>query len=60
MDKRGNMLTTGDVSFILRVHPNTVSQWSNQRIIKPYRTAQNSWRRFRLDEIVGLHFERVF
>ncbi len=60
MDKQGNMLTTGEVSFILRVHPDTVRQWSNQRIITPYRVAQNGWRRFRLDEIVGLHFKRVF
>ena len=60
MDKQGNMLITGEASFILRVPPDTVRQWSNQRIIKPYRTAQNSWRRFRLDEIVSLHFRRVF
>ena len=54
------MLTTGEVAFLLEVHPNTVRRWSNQEVIGAYRSVHQDKRRFRRDEIVSLFLKRAF
>jgi excisionase family DNA binding protein len=45
------MLTTGDVARLLGLHPNTVRLWSNQGIIKSFRTGPRDNRRYRRSDI---------
>jgi len=54
-----NMLTTGEVARLLNVHPSTVRQWSNRRIIKAYRIGPRAERRFRRDDVAIFLLERA-
>ncbi len=46
-----NMLTTGEVARLLRVHINTVRRWNNQGVIHAYRIGARGDRRFRQQDI---------
>jgi len=59
-ERASNLLTTVQVAFLLNVHPNTVRQWSNQKVIEAYRTTNQGRRKFRRDEIIRLYFRRAF
>ena len=59
-ERKSTMLTTGEVAYLLNVHPNTVRRWSNQKVIKAYRIGHQGNRRFRQDEIVSFFMERAF
>jgi excisionase family DNA binding protein len=41
-----NMLTVGEVSSILHVHPNTLRRWSDKGLIKSYSITPRGDRRF--------------
>jgi excisionase family DNA binding protein len=45
------MLTTGDVSLLLGLHPNTVRRWGQKGILKVYRIGPRGYRRFRREDI---------
>ena len=58
-DKMGPMLTVREVARLLHIHTNTVRQWSNQGILKPYRIGSRSDRRFRWEDITGFLSEQA-
>jgi excisionase family DNA binding protein len=49
--KRERMLTTGKVSRLLHIHPNTVRQWSDKGYIRTYRIGTRADRRFKQDDV---------
>lgn len=59
-ERISNMLTTSEVARLLKVHPNTVRRWSNQRILKAYCISPRGERRFHRNDIAGLLMERAF
>ena len=54
-----NMLTTGEVARLLDVHPSTVRQWSNRKILKAYRIGPRGDRRYRRDDVAIFLLERT-
>ena len=46
-----SMLTVGEVAQMLHMHENTVRQWSNREIIKPYKINMRGDRRFKREEV---------
>jgi excisionase family DNA binding protein len=46
-----NMLTMGEVSRLLRVHPNTLRRWCDQGRIRAYRITPRGDRRFKRRDI---------
>lgn len=51
VSQRKDMLSVGDVSQLLGVHPNTARHWSEMGILKSYRIGPRRDRRFRLEDI---------
>ena len=45
------MLTTSEAARLLRVHPNTIRQWSNKRLLHAYRLGPRGDRRFKRKDI---------
>jgi excisionase family DNA binding protein len=52
--ENGNLLTVGQVSKILHIHPNTVRRWSNSGILTAYRISKRGDRRFKKEEVTLL------
>ncbi len=48
-----HMMTTSEVACLLKVHINTVRQWSNQGILKAYRIGSRGDRRFDKDDVAA-------
>ena len=46
------MVTVGEASQILHVHPNTLRKWSDQGLIPSYRIGQRRDRRFAVEDLV--------
>jgi len=46
-----NMLTMGEVSRLLCVHPNTLRRWCDQGRIRAYRITPRGDRRFKREDI---------
>ena len=55
----GEMLTTGEVAYLLNVHPGTVRWWNDRGIIKAYRIGPRGERRFRRSDIAVFFMERA-
>lgn len=49
-----SMLTVREVAQMLHMHENTVRQWSNRGIIKPYKINMRGDRRFKKEEIEAI------
>ena len=45
------LLSTGDVSRLLNVHPNTVRRWSRSGLLKTYRLGPRGDRRFMREDV---------
>ena len=45
------LLSTGDVSRLLSVHPNTVRRWSRSGLLKTYRLGPRGDRRFMAEDV---------
>jgi excisionase family DNA binding protein len=45
------MLTTSEAAKLLRVHPNTIRQWANKRLLHAYRLGPRGDRRFKRKDI---------
>ena len=56
---RSTMLTTGDVARIFNVHPSTIRRWSEQGIIKAYRTCLRGDRRFGREDVAVAYLDRA-
>ena len=54
-----NMLTTGEVACLLKVHPSTVRWWNDHGVIKAYRIGPRGERRFRRADIAVFFLERA-
>jgi len=46
-----DILTTGEAAKLLRVHPNTIRQWANKRLLHAYRLGPRGDRRFKRKDI---------
>jgi len=53
MPKSSGMLTTTEVADFLHVHPNTVRQWADKRLLHAYRLGPRGDRRFKLEDLEG-------
>ncbi len=53
------MLTTGEVARIFNVHVSTIGRWSQQGILKAYRTGPRGDRRFRREDVAVLYLDRA-
>ena len=53
------MLTTGEVARIFNVHTSTIRRWSEQGILKAYRTEPRGNRRFRREEVAVLYLDKA-
>jgi excisionase family DNA binding protein len=53
------MLTTSEVAAIFNVHVSTIRRWSEQGIIKAYRTGPRGERRFRREDVAVLFLDRA-
>ena len=51
MKKNSGMLTTTEVAHLLHIHPNTVRQWANKRLLPAYRLGTRGDRRFKREEV---------
>ena len=51
MKTNSEMLTTTEVAKLLRVHANTVRQWSNKGLLHAYRLGTRGDRRFRREDV---------
>lgn len=58
-EKMADMLTTGEVAYLLDVHASTVRCWSNRGLLKAYRVGPRGERRFRRDDIAVFFLERA-
>ncbi len=47
------MVTVGEASQILPVHPNTLRKWSDQGLIPTYRIGQRRDRRFAVEDLLA-------
>jgi excisionase family DNA binding protein len=47
-----NLLTTGEVAFLLDVHPSTVRRWSDGKLLRGYRIGSRADRRYFWEDIV--------
>ena len=47
------MVTVGEASQILHVHPNTLRKWSDQGLIPTYRIGQRRDRRFAVEDLLA-------
>ncbi len=45
------MLTTSEAARLLRVHPNTIRQWANKRLLHAYRLGPRGDRRFKRKDV---------
>lgn len=45
------LLTVGEVSKILNIHPNTLRRWTDEGKMVSYRIAQRGDRRFKLSDV---------
>ena len=45
------MLTTAEAARLLHVHPNTIRQWANKRLLHAYRLGPRGDRRFKRKDI---------
>ncbi|MFH1663171.1 MAG: helix-turn-helix domain-containing protein [Chloroflexota bacterium] len=52
-----DLLTVGQVSRALHIHPNTVRRWSDNGILESYRISECRDRRFRKEDVIRLLFE---
>ncbi len=48
-----SMVTVGEASQILHVHPNTLRKWSDQGLIPTYRIGQRRDRRFAVEDLLA-------
>ena len=53
------MMTIGEVARLFNVHTNTVRRWSEQGILKAYRTGTRGDRRFRREDVAVFYLERA-
>jgi DNA binding domain, excisionase family len=53
MKTSSKLLTTTEVAEILRVHPNTIRQWSDKGLIHVYRLGPRGDRRFKRGDVDG-------
>jgi excisionase family DNA binding protein len=53
------MLTTSEVAAIFNVHASTIRRWSEQGILKTYRTGPRGERRFRREDVAVLFLDRA-
>ena len=51
LDSLSGMLTVSEVAKLLRVHPNTVRNWSDNGLLKAYRLGYRGDRRFSHEDI---------
>ncbi len=54
-----NMLATGEVARLFRVHASTVRRWSDRGVLKAYRIGPYGQRRFRREYVASLLLERT-
>jgi excisionase family DNA binding protein len=45
------MLTVGEVSTLLHIHPNTLRRWSDKGLLKSYKITPRGDRRFALQDV---------
>ncbi len=45
------MLTTGEVAFLLDVHPGTIRRWSDGKLLRGYRIGPRADRRYFWEDI---------
>ena len=50
-NQANGMLTINEVAQVLRVHSNTLRQWTAQGILKAYRIGPRGDRRFRAEDV---------
>ena len=53
------MLTVGEVSELLHLHPNTIRRWVDEGLIKAYRIGSRRDRRFKREDIAAIFFGEV-
>ena len=46
-----NMLTTGEVAFLLDIHPSTVRRWSDGKLLRGYRIGPRADRRYFWEDV---------
>ncbi len=55
------MLTTSEAARLLRVHPNTIRQWSNKRLLHAYRLGPRGDRRFKRKDVdLFITLDKIF
>ena len=56
-----DILTTSEAAKLLRVHPNTIRQWSNKRLLHAYRLGPRGDRRFKRKDIdLFITLDKIF
>ena len=58
--KNSGMLSTTEVAHFLNVHPNTVRQWADRRLIHAYRLGPRGDRRFKREDLDGFLSQNGF
>jgi excisionase family DNA binding protein len=51
------MLTIGEVSQLLHIHPNTIRRWVDEGVVRAYRIGPRRDRRFKREDIAAIIFE---
>jgi len=46
-----SIMTTSEVAYFLRVHPNTVRHWTNKGLLPSFRLGTRRDRRFRREDV---------
>jgi excisionase family DNA binding protein len=55
------MLTTSEAARLLRVHPNTIRQWANKRLLHAYRLGPRGDRRFKRKDVdLFITLDKIF
>ena len=49
--QNSKIMTTSEVAYFLRVHPNTVRHWTNKGLLPSFRLGTRRDRRFRREDV---------
>jgi len=49
--QNSRIMTTSEVAYFLRVHPNTVRHWTNKGLLPSFRLGTRRDRRFRREDV---------